>query len=545
MSKLTIASLASLAVLLALGASDVAAQSGDPFIATAEEGVVGVAEGSLLGFQDRGIWTYRGVPYAQAARFMAPEPPQPWEGVRVATNYGESCPIPEMEGVANDEQFNPHRYLPESEACQYLNIWTPGIDGNGDRPVMVWLHGGGFTNGSAIEQTAYDGRNLAEKGDVVVVTLNHRLNVLGTLNLSAYGERYAESANTGMADIVVALRWIRDNIEQFGGDPNNVTIFGQSGGGSKVRILMGIEGAHGLFDKAIVQSGASIGSAVMGQDLALRIAERTVQNLGLDERTIQRIEEVSYAELLAAAQQALDQVEQEGLTAEASFRPSIDSRLIPEDPVEAGWEKYARDIPLMIGNVLNENETIIREDPSELLADNKANWSAERTSQKMRERFGQDAGPIGAAWAEAYPELTPQDAYFFDPTRRQGVLYHAALKTRTGEAPVYSWVFAWQSPALDGIAGAWHCAEIPHVFANVELVPQATGGGDRAREMSHQVSQAWINFARQGDPNHSAIPAWAAYTPENGATIIFNDRSVVRHHHDRKIMDILYGGSAD
>ncbi|WP_425646791.1 carboxylesterase/lipase family protein [Agrobacterium leguminum] len=536
-------SIATLAALLLAGATpSTSAGQNMPFVARLGEAQVRVQQGNLLGFVDRGVHTFRGVPYAKAARFMAPQTPDAWEDVRLAVNYGESCPIPRMDKVADDEQFNPHRYMPENEACQFLNIWTPAPD-DAKRPVMVWLHGGGFTNGSAIEQDSYDGRNLAEKGDVVVVSLNHRLNVLGTLDLSAFGDQYAASANTGMKDIVAALQWVKANIAAFGGDPENVTIFGQSGGGSKVRILMGTPSAEGLFDKAIVQSGASINSATISENVAQVIARRTVENLGLTDATIGQIETVPYARLIKAANDALNQVEADGLWANPSFRPSVDGDFLPEDPVEGGWKKYAKNVSFMVGNVLNEFETILAKGGvAPLVADNKRDWSPEKTDRKMTERFGDDAKAISAAWAEAYPDLAPQDAYFFDTARRNGVIHHANLKALQSGAPVYSFVFAWQSPVFDGVAGAWHCSEIPFVFDNVGLVPQSNGGGDNAKALAQKMSQAWINFARFGNPNHDGLPNWPAYTPENGATMIFNNVSDVRHHHDQKIMNILYGG---
>ncbi|MGD8897687.1 MAG: carboxylesterase family protein, partial [Acidobacteriota bacterium] len=216
-------------VLVSAGVS-VHARADDPFVASLSVAVANTNSGQLQGFVKNGIYTYRGVPYAKAERFMAPRPVDSWEGVRTALTYGEICPVPPMTAVANDELFNPHRYFPQNENCQFLNIWTPGIQDNKKRPVMVWLHGGGFTNGSSIEMDAYDGENLSRKGDVVVVSLNHRLNVLGYLDLSAYGEKYKYSGNVGVADLVAALRWVHDNIAEFGGDPDNVTVFGQSGG---------------------------------------------------------------------------------------------------------------------------------------------------------------------------------------------------------------------------------------------------------------------------------------------------------------------------
>lgn len=522
-----------LAAVMGLCATAAPAQVGTPFEATAEEGVVTTAQGDLLGFVDDGIYTYRGVPYAQAERFMAPEPPESWEGLRLAMNYGEICPFPDMDAVAGDEQFNPHRYLPESEDCQFLNIWTPGLDDGANRPVMVWLHGGGFTNGSSIENLAYEGRNLAEKGDVVVVSLNHRLNVLGALDLSAYGERYAESANTGMRDIVAALEWIEENIAAFGGDPENVTVFGNSGGGTKTRVLMGIPAAEGLLDKAVVQSGATPEPA-MPQDTARAIAEGTLANLGLTPETVSQIETVPYDELLAAADAAREAVE-----GAPSWRPVVDGGFIPADPVEEGWAQHATGIPLLIGSVLNEFETVITRDPGELLADNKRDWTPERTAERLEERFGADAEAVAAAWGEAYPDRPLAEAYFWDAERRQHAVDHAELKASQGGAPVYAYVFAWESPVLDGVAGAWHVSEIPHVFDNVELVPQATGGGDDAKAMAHAVSEAWINFARTGDPNHPGLPAWPPYTPETGATMIFDSHSEVRENHDQELLEIV------
>jgi para-nitrobenzyl esterase len=511
-----------------------------PFVATANKGAVTVAQGDLLGFVDNGIYTYRGVPYAKAARFMAPEAPDKWEGLRLAMNYGEICPYPTMTAVANDEQFNPHRYLPENEACQFLNIWTPGVKDDAKRPVMVWLHGGGFTNGSSIEGTSYEGANLARSGDVVVVSLNHRLNILGTLDLSAYGERYSKSANTGMRDIVAALEWVQANIAQFGGDPENVTIFGQSGGGGKVRFLMGTPSAVDLFDKSVVQSGAS-GVVAMPQDLARAISERTVANLGLTAETIEQIETVPYDQLLAAGDKALKQVEEAGLAKGVGWRPVIDGSFMPEDPVTVGWAKFSADKPLLIGNVLHENGTIIGNKPDLLFADNMNAWTPEHTTEKIAERFGDKAEAMTAAWKEAYPGRQLSELYFWDSTRRQGVVDMAELKAGNSKAPVYSYVFAWNSPVLDGIGGAWHVSEVPHVFNNIDLVPQVTGGGADAKAMARAVSQAWVHFARDGNPNHPGLPHWPAFTGEGGATMIFDNYSTVRDHHDDKLLEIVSG----
>ena len=216
--------------------------------------IVTTKAGKLRGFVVDGTYTFHGIRYAVAKRFHQPEPVPAWEGVKDALAYGYVCPLLEQDEPSNEVMI-PHRYWPMDENCQYLNIWTQSLDENAKKPVMVWLHGGGYFAGSSIEQVAYEGDALAAYGDVVVVTVNHRLNILGYLDLSDYGEEYANSGIVGMEDIVMALKWVRDNIDQFGGDPDNVTIMGESGGGAKVRALLQMSSADGLYHRAIIQSG--------------------------------------------------------------------------------------------------------------------------------------------------------------------------------------------------------------------------------------------------------------------------------------------------
>ncbi|MCB0046347.1 MAG: carboxylesterase/lipase family protein [Caldilineaceae bacterium] len=531
-----------LAVLVfALGVTPVLAQGDGPFTASADVAVVDTEAGQLQGSVRNGVYTYLGIPYATAERFMMPEPVEPWEGVRGAMTYGEICPVPEMNEVANDELFNPHRYWPESENCQFLNVWTPAVQDDGARPVMVWFHGGGWTNGSPVEQEAYDGANLAAKGDVVVVSVAHRLNILGYLDLSAYGDEYASSGLVGVADMVAALEWVQANIAEFGGDPENVTIFGQSGGGAKVISLLSVPAAEGLMDKAIVQSGyfESGPDGVFGTpEWSQRVGELTVENLGLTADTVADIADVSYAELLEAGAAALTQVSDEGLGS-GSWGPAVDGNYLPVNTSSPEFLERNADIPVMVGSVLNEFTTVISIDPVELQADNFHDWTEEYANEKLTERFGEDGAAVGEAFVEAYPNKGYADAYFVDTWGRPGVVKFADLMSGREDAPVYAYTFTYYSPVMDGVGMAWHCAEIPYAFDNVERIPQATGGDDAAKAMANAVSSAWINFARYGDPNNPYLPEWPAYTTENGATMILDSVSYVGMHHDAELLSLI------
>lgn len=498
--------------------------------------MVEVAEGKLLGFIDRGIYTFRGIPYARARRFMMPQEVEPWSGIRDATRYGEICyQSPIRNRVAIDEFFNPHMYLEQSEDCQFLNIWTPGINDGKKRPVMVYLHGGAFSAGSSLSPLT-DGRNLSEKGDVVVVSLNHRLNVLGFLDLSAYDEAYRYSGNAGIADIVAALSWIRKNIEQFGGDPENVTLFGNSGGGAKILTLMATPAAHGLFHKAIVQSGVTFGFGMTlnSKEISQRVAELTLKNLNLTPGEVRKLETVPYPVLLEAARKAIKQASQE-LHTRYMWGPVLDGEYIPAHPVGEKFAPQAQDIPLMIGTVLNEFTTIITHNAIDLLLDHKNTWTMEKIMAKLTERCGHRAQAFLEAFMKAYPKKKPADACFVDTVFRPATL-EVARKKAEQRAPVYTYVFTYEAPVMDGVGMAWHCAELPYVFDNTELVPTATGGGIEAKVMAHSVSLAWIHFAYTGNPGHEWIPEWSPFTPEGGATMIIDTFWELRHHHDRDLV---------
>ena len=436
---------------------------------SAKASTVQTASGPVAGYIEDGVYTYKGIPYAKAERFQPAVDPDPWTDVRSSRAYGPTCPQGARTGWYDDLQaFSMHwdDGFPD-EDCLRVNVWTAGINDGRKRPVMVWLHGGGFSAGSGQEQIGYDGANLARDHGVVVVSLNHRLNVLGFLDLSGFGARYAASGNVGMTDIVKALEWVRDNITAFGGDPANVTIFGQSGGGGKVCTLLAMPSAKGLFHKAVVESGSIL--EAQAQKWSRRIGAATVRRLGISPARIAEIESVPYATLLEAYDAAVAEVrteaEHEGglpenLLNQLLFgtRPVEDGEILPHQPGSAAAMALSRDIPVIIGTTYHEF-TRDREDP------------------------------------------------IFKPLAVQ----QAADRTAAGCAPVYLYQFTWESPVLDGALGSTHCLEIPFVFDNVELHRSFTGGGAQAVELGHRISRLWTNFAKTGVPSADGIPAWEPY----------------------------------
>lgn len=316
---------------------------------SASAAVAATAYGKVAGYIENGIYTFKGIPYAEAERFMPPHAPKAWEGVRSSRAYGPCCPQEFRSTWLIDEAAFVSRWddgFP-GEDCLRVNIWTQGLNDGKKRPVMVWIHGGGFSTGSSQEQPSYDGASLARKGDIVMVSLNHRLNVLGFLNLSSFGDKYKYSANLGMLDIIEALKWVRNNIAAFGGDPENVTIFGQSGGGRKVSTLLCMPAAKGLFHKAIVQSGS--GASYMPENYSSKIGQLTISYLGLDATTIDKLADVPYEKLLAAGTKAVNEVKKEadanGISSKVSiwgWMPTKDGELLPEDAFTNGSELISK-----------------------------------------------------------------------------------------------------------------------------------------------------------------------------------------------------------
>ena len=400
---------------------------------------------------------------------------------------------------------------------------------------MVWLHGGGYSAGSGQELPSYDGTNLAKKGDIVVVSLNHRLNVLGFLDLSAYGEKYAQSGNAGLLDIVAALQWVKNNINMFGGDPSNVTIFGQSGGGGKVSTLLATPSANGLFHKAIIQSGSML--RTMSREYSRRIGIATVEELGLNSSNIPEIDKIPYEKLLAAGEKAITKVkteaDKEGISSFIfGWAPTVDGDVLPNQPFDPKAPEQSKDIPLMIGTTQHEFSTstyvpAIR------------NITKEKAIELLKQKYKERTDEFINAFEKAYPTYQPKDLIDIDLIFRPSAVEQANLKSAQQGAPVYMYLFAWESPVLDGILRSTHCMDIPFVFNNVIRHASMTGGGKNAQDLAEKMSDAWINFAKRGNPNAKGLPKWEPYNPKDGTTMYFNNKSEIKHNHDKDLLNIV------
>lgn len=508
--------------------------------------VVQTQAGALQGFVQNGIATYKGVPYATAERFMPPNPVANWQGEKLALTYGNVCPqIPMF----------PHTFffsgpeMIEGEGCQNLNVWSPAVNDGKKRAVMVWIHGGGFQSGASNDLDSYDGTNLAKTGDVVVVSVNHRLNAMGFLDLSAYGGKYKDSSNLGMQDLVAALEWVKANIDQFGGDPNNVTIFGESGGGAKVLTLMAMPSAKGLFHKAIVESGAvqKMGMTLTSQKASRRVAELTLANLGVKSTALEKLNDFTPAQINEAAIKANLQTAKElGLTdlynrnTALSWAPTLDGKLIPQEPVGEKYPEIAKDIPLLIGSNLTEWESFgVQLDLVNAQKDNRFTWTEAQVQEKLKAKYGEKTDEVVAAFREAYPDRMLADALYVDSFLRAPALKTASLKADQQGAPVYNYLFTWDTPVFNGTPMSYHTAEIAFVFNNIQRMAQATGGGEEAQALADKMSRAWTNFAKTGNPNAEGLPQWNAYTRENGNVMIFDNKIETKQHHDAKLQRLL------
>ena len=523
----TVASLSSFGMVGCLNEGTAANRAQRQFLLSTTEPIVQTVAGKIRGYQLNGIYTFHGIKYADAERFQKPTPVKPWDGVRDALAFGYICPIMGTGRPGNEVTIS-HRYWPSDEHCQYLNIWTNSLDRSAKKPVMLWIHGGTFVNGSSIEMAAYDGDNMAKNHDVIFITLNHRLNILGYLDMSSYDSKYEGSVQAGILDLVEALKWIRDNIEGFGGDPNNITIFGQSGGGRKCQTLLQAPAAAGLFHKVILQSGTTpwnpISSEHHKQLIPLILAE-----LAIPEREYTKLERAPYPVLVRAYQRArVKLIEQQGDMQD--FMPVKNDWFLGAPPHHA-FSDYARTVPVMMGSVICERgNTPPIPDRNSL--------TAEKKRELIYEVFGENTDKLIELFQKGYPGKNELLLLDFDTSYRGNVLPWAERKVNESNpgVPLYVFMFALEFD-YNGGTGAWHCADIPFTHNKAATVP--VNHMDVMDKLESEMSGAWANFARTGNPNHSGLSAnWPAYNLEERGVMVFDRKSEVRFNHEKELVEL-------
>ena len=487
--------------------------------------IADTAFGKLRGEEIQGIKIFKGVPYGATTagenRFLPPKDPKPWTGVRDALLYGPSAPQSNPGAARTTSALSTAsaNLPPESEDCLVLNIWTPALKDGRKRPVLFWCHGGGFVSGSG-SSPGTDGANLARRGDVVVVTINHRLNVLGFTYLAEFGgSDFAESGDAGMLDIVHALRWVRHNIEQFGGDPNTVMIFGQSGGGRKVGTLLAMPSAKGLFHRAVIESGPTI--RLVERDQAIRVSELLLAKLNAGKTQVRDLQKMPVDRIMSAYFAVLkDMAGQDQMT--QGFSPTVDGNAVPKHPFHPTASPISAGVPLMLGSTRTEVT----------LQSDEAAFSLDEAG--MRSRVKGLAPADGDQLIEVYrklnPRATPSELFFLiasDYRYGAPIMKIAERRAALGTAPVYLYYFTWETPVQGGRLKSPHTIEIPFAFDNVQISRQLTGGGADAMALADKVSDAWLAFARTGDPNTPKLPHWPAFNAAERPTMVINNQSKV------------------
>ena len=532
MKKLFLVGLAAVALYGCCGSGVV--KTG-PIISNEKETSVKTVYGMVEGYLDDGIYTFKGIPYAKAERFMPPQDPDSWDGYLQCKVYGPKAPQSASFAYSYPKtdydfgfQFN---LEPQDEdKCLVLNVWTPSINDGKKRPVFVWFHGGGYAGGSGIDLPCYEGRSLAEKGDIVVVTVNHRLNVLGYIDLTALGGKYSESVNLGQQDLVKSLEWIHKNIEAFGGDPSTVTIGGQSGGGMKVTSMMAMPSAQGLFHHAIVQSGTILttGTKEDSQKLGLY----TIDELGFSADNMEGIDDVPYEEIVAAGNRAVARCIAEsgngiGFFGRFGFGTTVDGNIICQQPFDPSAPEISKNVPMLIGSNLNEftntNDIELTED--DVKARLEKQMGAEKTAEFMAE------------YRNVYPSAPVKSMVYTEFSARGRAVQQAKVKAAQGGANAYVYLFTWQSPVNNGALGAMHGMELPFMFNNVKLQREMTGATKEAYKLEDRISDAWIAFIKTGDPNAKSLPKWEPYS-DKGPTMIFDNKCELRYNHDAKLIEL-------
>jgi para-nitrobenzyl esterase len=491
-------------------------------VAQSTELIATTTAGRVRGAVEKGVNAFKGIPYGAstgaANRFVAPKPPEPWLGVRDALKLGTTAPQTPIDIYPLFASWDSWwTSTPMSEDCLVLNVWTPRLRDGAKRPVMVYLHGGGFSNFSG-SRDVFNGANLARNGDVVVVTINHRLNAFGYLYLGHLDQRFVDSGNVGTLDTIQSLQWVRDNIVEFGGDPGTVTIFGQSGGGAKVNMLLTAPAANGLFHRAIVQSGAALTG--LTKDVAAERTNKLLELLKIAPSDVARIQDIPWTKIVDAMVAGA----KSGLPP-TSFSPVVDGRTLPRDPFVPDAPDVSARVPLMIGNTATESTLLIG-----TFDDSTFNLDEPGLRKKLESYLPANGlDPVLRTFRRARPKATPSDLFFAITTARMWVstLTEAELKAKQNRASVYLYQVAWETPVDNGKWRSPHSVEHGLVFNNVDISESYYSRSSTAQLVADQMSPAWIAFARSGDPNNSHIPQWPKFTENNHATMVFDVKSRV------------------
>lgn len=516
--------------------------------------------GWLMGSKQESTYIFKGIQYGVAERFMKAEKPETWEGVRGALSYGTTSPngSSSTSSVSISTFVNPMgEDMVQNEDCLYLNVWTQSLEKDAKKPVIFFIHGGGLTSGASNELELYDGTNISEYGDVVFVSMNHRLNILGYLDLSAYGEEYANSGNNGLADLVLALEWVRDNIANFGGDPENVTIMGQSGGGRKVAALMATPAAQGLFQKAFQVSGGATGTGTPIEERQASTAElfeNIKANTGMttDEEVLEYISTCNLDTLY------------ETITAAGgySYDHSIDGDYYPVrnyDAETGTWCDLAKDIPLMVTNTFGEQggkdgKLVLNlminmsganfdpENPDDFLADvYKPNMTEEYMTQRVMDAYTDNQEQIIELFHAGFPCRDTIDVLSLND--RTSSITECQDKANQGGASVYNAIVAYELPLMGGNLMS-HTTDLYFWLHNIDLDPYLVAGDiEGASYVQDCMASALVNFAYTGDPSSDLI-AWAPFTSETGETMVFDTESQIINYPDFELLSLINESTA-
>ena len=491
--------------------------------------IIDTTYGRVRGSERDGIHIFRGIPYGAdtggKARFLPAAKPPAWTGVRSSLWYGPVCPQQVRAGWAQDEAAFITQWDDgyPTEDCLRVNVWTPGINDNRKRAVLVWMHGGGYVAGSGQELPSYEGERLSRRGNMVVVSFNHRLNIFGHLNVSSIGPAYASSGNVGLTDIVLLLQWVRDNIANFGGDPGKVTIAGQSGGGSKVSSLMAMPSAQGLFHRAIAHSSSNL--RLTTTDWSEKTGIAMLRELRMEKPDLAMLQTMPVAKLVNASVDGLRGYRPPPIgtpvrpgEVRLGFSPYVDGSIVPEQPFDPVAPAISANIPMMIGTVLNEFTTGLNQPDAFSMTES-------QLIEKLRRTCGDMTPQVLAAFRAKHPGANPFQLDSIITTARvtrHGAVIQSQRKSALGAASVYNWWFQWQTPILDGRPMAFHVADIAFFFDNTARCETATGDTPEAQQLAAQMADSWIAFANTGNPNHRGIPRWDPVTPTGSESMIFD-----------------------